>query len=102
MNPDERYLNAAYNGNWEEMDTILTMYPDVSCKEADQSAIRGGHVVLVKNLIRKKKHSMSISDMCLYAAKVGNVDIIQFMIEREELTMTLVSKMVIMASTTDI
>jgi hypothetical protein len=101
MDPDERYLKAAYDGNWEEMNTILNEYPDVSCKEADKLLIHGGHLTIIENLIRNKKHSMSISDMCLYAVQFGNIDIVQFIVEHEDPTMELVSRMVIKAAYTD-
>jgi hypothetical protein len=41
---------------------------------------------------------MSISDMCFSAAKAEKVDIVQFMIEQEQPTMELVSRMVIIAA----
>jgi hypothetical protein len=79
------------------MNTILNIYPDVNREESDKLLIRGGHVDILKNLIRKKKHSMSIFDICIYAADVGNVDIVQYMVEQEKLTMELVSDMVVTA-----
>jgi hypothetical protein len=79
------------------MNTILNIYPDVNREESDKLLIRGGRVAILKNLIRKKKHSMSIFDICIYAADVGNVDIVQYMVEQEKLTMELVSDMVVTA-----
>jgi hypothetical protein len=98
MEPEERYLAAAYDGNWEYMKTVLAMYPDVSCEKAVEYAIRGGHMTIVENLLRKKKHCMSIFDMSLMAAEVGNVDNVQYMLEQEEPTMELVSRMAVMAT----
>jgi hypothetical protein len=98
LDPDERYLKAAYDGNWDEMDTVLTIHPDVSCREVDEIVIRGGHMVILRNLIQQKKHYTSIFDMCVFAAKVGNLDVVQYMVQQEKPTMELVSRMVITAT----
>jgi hypothetical protein len=97
---DKRYLKAASDGNWERMNTILTEYPGVSSEEADQLAIRKGHLTIVKNLIRNKKHYMNISDMCLYAIQFGNIDMVQIVVQQGKPTMELVSRMVIKAAET--
>jgi hypothetical protein len=91
------YQIAAEDADLKEMDTLLTMYPDISCEETDRLAIKASHVDLVKKLVQEKKHSMSIPDMCFYAAKSGKADIVQFMVEQEQPTMELVSRMVIKA-----
>jgi hypothetical protein len=38
MDPDPLfwYRCAAEDGGWKELDTLLTMYPDISCEETDR------------------------------------------------------------------
>jgi hypothetical protein len=102
MGLGERYLNAAYNGDREEMNRFFTLSQEKkSCRKADQYVIRGGFLDIVKELVQTKKNFMSIFDMCIFAAKVGNVKIIEYLLKRGEIKTELISSMVFEAVDND-
>jgi hypothetical protein len=101
IDPHREYFSAAEYGNWRKMDEISTMYPNVLGERMDKVVIREGYVTVLANLIRENKLSMSIFDASNFAARIGNMDIIQFLFQKEKPTTELVMDMVINAARGD-
>jgi hypothetical protein len=58
-------------------------YPYVLSETIDKIVISEGYVTVLANFIRENKLSMSIFDGSKYAARIGNMDIIQFLFQKE-------------------
>jgi hypothetical protein len=83
---EHRYLNAAYHGDWETMMDLLKLVPPetTSTDQAVKLAVRGGQTEIVKNLVRKNLHNLTMYSLCTTAGTHGNLDIVRDVLSNSE------------------
>jgi ankyrin repeat protein len=85
----EQYLSAAYEGDWKTMKECLKKHPSVKNGRgvtfwyAVEYAIAGGHNNIVEKLVKSNNQCLSVADMCLFAAKHGNVEVLSSIIDEK-------------------
>jgi hypothetical protein len=84
----DEYFEAAFKGNWEIMEECLRQSPSVADRilsmedsedewTATHYAIAGHHGHIVRNLFEKNLHNAPLLELCRFAIRFGNLDIIR-------------------------